>query len=120
MRAAVTGSSGLIGAAVVSGGAFRGANGSKGRRQSTTTVNPDGSLTHSGSASATGARGTFDSSGAVARAADGSWSGGRSTRATNSTTGTSYSGSTTIDPATGKPVHSGTCTDASGAVIPCR
>ncbi|HRE36659.1 MAG TPA: hypothetical protein PK217_16455, partial [Sphingopyxis terrae] len=88
--------------------------------QSTTTVNPDGSLTHSGSASATGARGTFDSSGAVARESDGSWSGGRSTSATNSTTGTSYSGSTTIDPATGKPVHSGTCTDASGAVIPCR
>jgi hypothetical protein len=55
----------------------------------------------------------------VTRNSDGSYSGGRSSTATSNATGNTYSGSTIIDPATGKPVHSGTCTNASGEVIPC-
>lgn len=103
-----------------SGGAFQGANGSTGRRQSSTTVAPDGSVSRNGQASVSGPNGSANSAGGFQRGADGTWSGSRSTSATNANTGNSYSGSTAIDPATGKPVHSGTCTDASGAVIPCR
>lgn len=103
-----------------SGSAFRGANGSRGYRGSSTSVSPDGTVTRSGQAVASGARGSASSAGSFTRSADGTWNGSRSTQATSATTGNSYSGSTTIDPTTGKPVHSGTCTDASGATIPCR
>lgn len=103
-----------------SGGGFVGANGSHGYRAGTTTVGNDGSLTRSGSAAASGARGSAQSSGSFSRSADGTWSGSRSTSGTNNNTGNSYSGSTSIDPTTGKPVHSGSCSDASGQAISCR
>jgi hypothetical protein len=102
------------------GGGFVGTNGSHGYRAGTTTVNPDGSLTHSGSSAASGSRGSYQSSGDVSRSADGTWSGGRSTSATNASTGVSYSGSTTIDPTTGKPVHTGSCVNAAGETVSCR
>jgi hypothetical protein len=117
-RGAVRNDDGSVTAA--SGGAFRGANGSKGYRASTTTAAPDGSATRAGQLSASGARGSVDSAGSFSRGADGTWSGSRSTDAHNAATGTSYSGTTAIDPATGKPVHTGTCTDASGVAIACR
>mgnify|MGYP003334896465 CR=1 FL=1 len=103
-----------------SGGAFRTPSGAIGGRASTTTVNPDGSATHSGGFAAQGPNGAVKSQGSVARSADGTWSGGRSTSATNANTGNSYEGSTTIDPATGKPVHTGTCYDANGNAYSCR
>jgi len=102
-----------------SGGAWRTANGGTSARARSTTVNPDGSLSHSGQYAGTGPRGSVNSSGSVSRDANGDWTGGRTTTATNATTGNSYQGSTTIDPATGRPVHTGTCYDASGAAIAC-
>ncbi|MEH6756070.1 MAG: hypothetical protein V7676_01015 [Parasphingorhabdus sp.] len=102
-----------------SGGAYRTPNGGTSVRGSNTTVNPDGSAARNSGYAASGARGSVNSDSAVARDANGNWSGGRTTSATNATTGNSYQGSTTIDPATGKPVHSGSCADASGAVIAC-
>ena len=102
-----------------SGGAWRNANGGTSLRGRTTTVNPDGSATHSGSAYASGAKGTAESSGSFARDADGNWTGSRNSSATNAETGNSYAGSVSIDPATGKPVRTATCTDASGTVIAC-
>lgn len=102
-----------------SGGAYRTPNGGTSVRKSTTTVNPDGGATRNGSYDAAGPRGSVSSNGSVSRDADGNWTGGRTTSATNAATGNSYQGSTMIDPATGKPVHSGTCYDASGAVIAC-
>jgi hypothetical protein len=101
-----------------SGGAYQTANG-QGARGSTTTVNPDGSATRRSGFAVQGARGTASGSGNVTRNADGTYSGGRTTTATSATTGNSYNGSTQIDPATGKPVRSGTCTNASGQVIAC-
>lgn len=103
-----------------SGGGFVGANGARGYRGGTTTQGADGSLTRSGSAGVSGARGSAQSSGSFSRSADGTWSGSRSSSATSSATGKSYSGSTTIDPTTGKPVHSGGCTDASGQSVACH
>lgn len=102
-----------------SGGAFKTANGGKGYRGSTTTVNPDGSANRRSALSGSGAKGSVSSQSDVTRNADGSYSGGRTTSATSATTGNSYNGSTQIDPATGKPVRTATCTNASGAVIPC-
>lgn len=103
-----------------SGGAYQGANGSQAKRASTTTVSPDGSASRSGEAYASGPNGSASSAGGFQRDANGNWSGGRTTSATNANTGNSYSGSTAIDPATVKPVHSASCTDAAGTVIPCR
>ncbi|MFA5988769.1 MAG: hypothetical protein WC803_04090 [Sphingomonas sp.] len=105
---------------VNSTGGFAGTNGSRGYRQSSTTVGTDGSVSRTGSANASGVNGSAQTSGGFSRAADGTWSGSRSTSATNANTGNSYSGSTSIDPATGKPVHTGTCTNASGVSAPCR
>jgi hypothetical protein len=102
-----------------SGRAFRTANGGKGYRSGTTTVNPDGSANRRSAAAASGPRGSAATSSNVTRNADGSYSGGRSTTATNNATGNTYNGSTQIDPATGKPVRTATCTNASGAVIAC-
>jgi hypothetical protein len=102
-----------------SGRAFRTANGGKGYRAGTTTVNPDGSANRRSSAAANGPRGSAATSSNVTRNADGSYSGGRSTTATRASTGNTYNGSTQIDPATGKPVRTATCTNASGAVIAC-
>lgn len=100
-------------------GAFKTAGGAQGGRASTTTVNPDGSANRKSARGASGAAGSYSSSSDVTRNADGSYSGGRSTTATNNNTGTTYNGSTQIDPATGKPVRSGTCTNATGEVIAC-
>lgn len=104
---------------VTSAGGFVGTNGSRGQHQTTTTVGADGSVSRSGSASTSGANGSAQTSGGFTRSANGTWSGSRSTSATNAKTGNSYNGSTTIDPTTGKPVHTGTCTNASGATIAC-
>ncbi len=101
-----------------SGGAVYGANGRSGVRASTTTANPDGSGTRTGGFTATGANGSASSQGSATRNADGTYTGSRATTATG-TGGTTYKGSTTIDPATGKPVTSYSCTDASGASISC-
>ncbi len=102
-----------------SGGAYRTPNGGTSVRRSATTVNPDGSVSRNGAYDASGPRGSVSSNGSVSRDAYGNWTGGRSTSATNAATGNSYQGSTMIDPTTGKPVHSGTCYDASGVVIAC-
>ena len=101
------------------GGAVRTPNGGYAGRSSSTVANPDGSLTHRGALHADGPQGTVDSSGSFNRATDGTWTGSQSTTATSKTSGSSFHGSTTIDPATGKPVHSGACYDASGAQIAC-
>lgn len=90
-----------------------------GSRSSATNVAPDGSGSRSSQFNASGQRGSVDSSSNVARDAAGNRSGGRQTSATSASTGNGYEGSTQIDPATGKPVHNGSCTDASGAVIAC-
>ncbi|MGE4410893.1 MAG: hypothetical protein AB7D33_10030 [Sphingobium sp.] len=102
-----------------SGGAWRNANGGTSVRGATTTVNPDGSGTRTSNAYASGAKGTASSSGTLSRDAEGNWTGNRNSTATNAATGNSYSGSVSIDPATGQPVRTATCTDASGAVIAC-
>ena len=103
---------------VTNAGGFAGANGSRGAHQGTTTAGA-GAYSHTGSASASGANGSVQTSGGFSRAANGTWSGSRATSATNARTGNSYNGSTAIDPTTGKPVHTGTCTNASGATIAC-
>ncbi|WP_374397446.1 hypothetical protein [Sphingopyxis sp.] len=103
-----------------SGGAFVGANGRKGKAGASTTVAPDGTADRATQGSIDGPRGSASSSSNFQRGADGTWTGGRSSTVTNSGTGKTYSGTTTIDPATGKPVHSGTCTDAAGTVVDCR
>jgi hypothetical protein len=100
-------------------GAFKTANGAKGARASSTTVNPDGSANRRSARGASGAAGSYSTSSDVTRNADGTYSGGRTTNATRAATGNSYSGSTQIDPATGKPVRTATCTNAAGAVIAC-
>lgn len=101
-----------------SGGGFLGANGARGARASTTSVSPDGTVSHQGAASTSGARGSASTQGGFTRNADGTASGSRTTQATNAYTGNSYSGSTTVD--NGTVSHTGTCTNAAGAVIPCR
>lgn len=103
-----------------SSGAIRTPSGGRSARGSTSTVNPDGSATRSSRLAGSGPRGSVASQGSVTRNADGTLSGGRSTTATRNATGVTYSGSTTIDPATGKPVRTATCSNASGAVVPCR
>lgn len=114
-RGHTTNSDGSLTAA--SGGAFKLNNGAYGARASTTTVNPDGSATHSGSAYTAGARGTASTTGGFTRNADGTVSGARDTDIT-AANGNGYSGSTTY--ATGSGVsHSGSCHDASGATIAC-
>ncbi len=102
-----------------SGGAFQTANGARGARASTTTVNPDGSGTRVSEAAASGPGGSASTSSNVTRNADGTHSGGRTSTATSTSTGNTYNGSTQIDPATGQPVRTATCTDSSGAVIAC-
>jgi len=102
-----------------SGAGYRTPNGGTSARRSATTVNPDGSLTRDARYDASGQNGSVNSAGSVYRDSDGNWSGSRSTSATNANNGNSYQGSTWIDPATGKPVHSGTCYDAAGAAIAC-
>jgi hypothetical protein len=102
-----------------SGRAAQTANGGKGYRSGTTTVNPDGSANRRSAAAASGPRGSAATSSNVTRNADGTYSGGRTSTATSTATGNTYNGSTQIDPATGKPVRTATCTNASGAVIAC-
>jgi hypothetical protein len=118
-------------------------------RGHSTTINADGSTTLNragGFASVNGARGARQSSTTVGRRflrpfgqrggnrgewlraiprrlcprRRGTWSGSRTTSATNANTGNSYNGSTSIDPNTGKPVHSGTCTNAAGQSMSCH
>lgn len=115
-RGAVRGADGSV--TTASGGAYRTATG-QGARGSTTTVNPDGSATRRGGFAVQGARGSATSSGNLTRNADGTYTGARTSNATSAATGNSYSGSTQIDPATGKPVRTGTCTNANGEVIAC-
>lgn len=103
-----------------SGGAYVGANGRTGRAGAATTVSPDGSVEGVTQGSVAGPRGSASSSSTFQRNPDGTWSGGRATTVTSTTSGKTYNGSTVIDPATGKPVHTGTCTDAAGTVVPCR
>jgi hypothetical protein len=100
-------------------GGFKKADDSKGGYSSTTTVDSDGSANRKSKQSASGEAGSISSSSDVTRNADGSYSGGRMTTATSNESGTTYNGSTQIDPATGKPVHSATCTNAAGQVIAC-
>lgn len=105
-------------AEAASGGRFRTANGTTGWRKSETQRGADGSVSHDGAFAASGAKGNVQSSGAYNKAADGTVSGNRNTTATG-VDGTTYTGSTQYDSANGV-THTGTCTDASGKVIPCR
>lgn len=116
-RGAKRNSDGSVTAA--SGGAFQTANGARGARASTTTVNPDGSGTRVSEAAASGPAGSASTSSDVTRNADGTFSGGRTSTATSTSTGNTYNGSTQIDPATGQPVRTATCTDSAGTVIAC-
>jgi len=99
------------------GGAFRLNNGAYGARGSTTTWNPDGSVSHSGQAAVSGARGSAATSGSFSRTSGGSYSGSRTTEVTSRATGDTYTGATAYS--NGAYSHTGTCTDASGAVIAC-
>ncbi|UYK80562.1 hypothetical protein NG829_19870 [Xanthomonas sacchari] len=86
-------------------------------RQGRAERNADGSASRQGSASVQRADGaSASSSGSLARAADGTLSGSRQS-SVDGTQG-SYQGSTSVQD--GSIVHTGTCTDASGAVVPCR
>ncbi len=115
-RAVTTNESGAT--TVRRGGAFKGANGATGGRQSSATVNPDGSATRSGRFGATGSRGSVASTGSSTRNADGTYSGNRSTTATNRATGNTYSGSTSYDSTNGVN-RTATCKDAAGNTIAC-
>lgn len=100
-----------------SGAAVRGPNGGEARRAGETTYGADGSVSHQSGFSASGSRGSVDSSGSASRTVDGA-AFNRDTNATGAN-GNSYSGTTSYSKDTGL-VHSGTCTDAAGNVIPCR
>ena len=94
-----------------------GANGGTAERQGSYYRNADGSAGHEGSMSATGKDGgTKQSSGSTTRDADGNVSGSRSTTATGKN-GATYNGSTTVTD--GQVSHTGTCTNAAGAVVDC-
>lgn len=102
-----------------SGGAFATAGGARGARASTATVNPDGSRTRRGGYGVSGARGSASGESNIAVGSDGIRTGTISSTATSAATGNSYAGSTAINSATGKPVRTATCTDASGNAIAC-
>jgi hypothetical protein len=105
-------------AAAASGGAFKTPNGARGARGSKTTVNSDGTVTHSGAAVVQGARGTATTQGSTTRNADGSFSGGRTTSATGAN-GNSATSSSTWDSTNGYN-REATCMDAAGNTIACR
>ncbi len=93
------------------------AAGGSATRQGSAERNADGSASRQGGASVQRADGaSASSSGSLARAADGTLSGSRQS-SVDGTQG-SYQGSTSVQD--GSVVHTGTCTDASGAVVPCR
>jgi hypothetical protein len=141
-RGRVTTTNGHGQGATASGGSFRTANGAEGSRHGSTQWN-DGNVTHQGTEQASGPRGSIQSSGSSQRNADGQFSGSRSTTATGANGGTyqgnttfqngsathttdatnkngdTYQGSTTYTKGQGV-THTGTCTNASGATIPCN
>ncbi len=93
------------------------AAGGSATRQGSAERSADGSASRQGSASVQRADGaSASSSGSLARAADGTLSGSRQS-SVDGTQG-SYQGSTSVQD--GSIVHTGTCTDASGTVVPCR
>lgn len=103
---------------MVSGGVFRGPNGGSGARIGEATSAADGSLSRRGGFQASNANGSIAGQGSATLGADGSLTQSRTTTATGAA-GNSYSGSTSYSKETGV-VHSGTCSDPSGNVIPCR
>ena len=103
---------------VVSGGAFRAANGTTGARAGKTTWNADGSASHQSGFRASGAKGSAQSSGSATRSADGTVNQSRTTTATSSATGDTRS--TTESCSSGNGVtRTTTCTDAAGNTIAC-
>jgi len=101
-----------------SAGAIRTPMGGRAVRGSTTTVNPDGSATRRGGFAAQGAQGgAVTSQGSSTLNADGTYSGSRTTNATGPQ-GQTYQGTTTYDSQNGV-TRTTTCTDVTGAVIPC-
>lgn len=115
-RTAVATSDGQGNAKAASQGKFSGTNGSQGRFSRKSTVNADGSATSTGSSSASGSKGSFDSSGTSTRSADGTINSNRATNASSAKG--SYSGSTAYNTGSGVN-HSATCKDSSGNTIPC-
>ena len=101
------------------GGAVQAANGATASTQSSTSGTRGQGWTRTGSSSASGEQGSVSTSSNYTRGADGGLSGGSETTVTGNASGITYTGSTAIDPATGKPVHSYSCTDASGAAVTC-
>jgi hypothetical protein len=94
-----------------------GANGGSAAHSSNAYYNADGTAGRSGSTTATGANGgTMQTGGSMTRTADGV-AGSHATTATGANGGT-YNGNTTYS--NGEVVHTGTCTDPSGNVVPCH
>jgi hypothetical protein len=101
-----------------SGSVVEGPNGGKAARAGETTVNPDGSATHQSGFAASGANRSIKSTGSSERGADGSASGSRTTTATRKN-GNSVTTNTTWEKDQGAE-RTVSCTDASGATIPCK
>ena len=141
-RGRITTTNGRGQGATASGGAFRAANGAQGFRRGSTTWN-NGNVAHQGSLRASGPNGSIQSSGSSQRSANWQFSGSRSTTATGANGGTyqgstsfqngsathttdatnkngdTYQGETTYTKGQGV-THTGSCTNASGATIPCN
>jgi hypothetical protein len=99
----------------VSGSRTTTATGANGGTYNGSTTWENGQVTHTGTV--TGANGgTVEANGNYTKGEDGKVSGTRTTEATGKNGGT-YSGSTSIDD--GQVTHTGTCTNASGAVVDC-
>ena len=91
------------------------ATGAKGGTYNGSTTLNDGQVTHTGTR--TGANGgTVQAEGSYTRDEDGKVDGSRSTTATGAK-GATYNGSTTVTD--GQVSHTGTCTNADGAVVDC-
>jgi hypothetical protein len=101
-----------------SGAAGSTANGGQYKRTSQSTHSADGSATHQGSISASGSKGSVSSSGSATKNADGSVNQSRTTEITNAQTGVTRDSSTSYTSGQGVS-HTATCTDASGASVPC-
>uniref|UniRef100_UPI000A172864 hypothetical protein n=1 Tax=Derxia lacustris TaxID=764842 RepID=UPI000A172864 len=105
----------------VSGSAWRSGSNDRGgafQRNRNTTGDGAGNVSSSAGGSFSTANGTSGStSGNVSRDASGNVNASRSSNLTGAN-GSSYNGSTTAS--NGSVVHSGGCTDASGAAIACR
>lgn len=102
----------------VGGAAVKGPNGGAGVRGRAVTTDGQGNAKWGQGAAVKGPNGgQAATAGSGQRNADGTYSGQRATQATDAN-GNTYTGSTTYNSQTGV-VRQATCTNASGAVIPC-